>query len=37
MELQKIDERDGEMTAKLTLSIFFEPDPSPTGASASAQ
>jgi type IV pilus assembly protein PilO len=32
MNLQKIDEHDGEMTAQLTLSIFFEPD----GASANA-
>jgi type IV pilus assembly protein PilO len=37
MELQKIDERDGEMTAKVTLSIFFEPDPAPAVTSASAQ
>ncbi len=26
MALQKIDQREGEMTANLTLSIFFEPD-----------
>lgn len=26
MNLQKIDDRDGEMTAQMTLSIFFEPD-----------
>ena len=26
MNLQKINERDGEMQAQLTLSIFFEPD-----------
>ncbi|HVT90156.1 MAG TPA: type 4a pilus biogenesis protein PilO [Tepidisphaeraceae bacterium] len=26
MKLEKIDEHDGEMTAQLTLSIFFEPD-----------
>ena len=26
MSLQKISERDGEMTASLTMSIFFEPD-----------
>jgi type IV pilus assembly protein PilO len=26
MNLQKINEHDGEMTASLTLSIFFEPD-----------
>jgi type IV pilus assembly protein PilO len=30
MNLQKINDRDGEMQAQLTLSIFFEPD---TGAS----
>jgi type IV pilus assembly protein PilO len=28
MKLEKIDERDGEMQAQLTLSIFFEPDTS---------
>ncbi|MCS7032630.1 MAG: type 4a pilus biogenesis protein PilO [Phycisphaerae bacterium] len=32
MNLQKIDERDGEMTANMTLSIFFEPDPSVVSA-----
>lgn len=26
MNLQKIDQREGEMTASVTLSIFFEPD-----------
>ena len=26
MKLEKINDRDGEMTAQLTLSIFFEPD-----------
>jgi Tfp pilus assembly protein PilO len=26
MNLQKINDRDGEMTASLTMSIFFEPD-----------
>ncbi len=26
MNLQKIDERDGEMQAQMTLSIFYEPD-----------
>jgi len=26
MTLQKVNDRDGEMTAQLTLSIFFEPD-----------
>jgi type IV pilus assembly protein PilO len=30
MELKKIDERDGSMTANVTLSIFFEPDTSVT-------
>jgi len=30
MNLQKIDDRDGEMTANVTLSIFFEPDTSVT-------
>jgi len=30
MDLQKINDRDGEMQARLTLSIFFEPD---TGSS----
>jgi hypothetical protein len=34
MKLEKINERDGEMTAQLTLSIFFEPE---TGATASAK
>jgi type IV pilus assembly protein PilO len=34
MNLQKIDERDGEMTANMTLSIFFEPD---TAAMSAAQ
>lgn len=33
MKLEKIDDRDGEMTAQMTLSIFFEPD----AASASAR
>jgi Tfp pilus assembly protein PilO len=33
MKLEKIDERDGEMTAQMTLSIFFEPD---AGSTASA-
>ena len=33
MKLEKINDRDGEMTAQLTLSIFFEPE---TGATASA-
>lgn len=28
MKLEKIDERDGEMQAQMTLSIFFEPDTS---------
>jgi hypothetical protein len=26
MKLQKLNERDGEATAQITLSIFFEPD-----------
>ena len=26
MKLEKINERDGEMTAQMTMSIFFEPD-----------
>ena len=26
MKLEKISERDGEMTAQMTVSIFFEPD-----------
>jgi hypothetical protein len=30
MDLQKINDRDGEMQARMTLSIFFEPD---TGSS----
>ena len=33
MDLQKINDRDGEMQARLTLSIFFEPD---TGSVAGA-
>jgi hypothetical protein len=33
MNLQKINDRDGEMQAQLTLSIFFEPD---TGAADAA-
>src|SRR3954466_289729 len=33
MKLEKINERDGEMTAQVTLSIFFEPD---SGESKSA-
>ena len=33
MNLQKINDRDGEMTAQMTLSIFFEPD---TGGSTVA-
>jgi type IV pilus assembly protein PilO len=34
MNLQKVNDRDGEMTAQMTLSIFFEPD---TGARGVAQ
>lgn len=30
MNLQKIDQREGEMSANITLSIFFEPDTSVT-------
>jgi hypothetical protein len=33
MKLEKIDDREGEMTAQMTLSIFFEPE----AASASAK
>jgi type IV pilus assembly protein PilO len=33
MNLQKISDHEGEMTAQMTLSIFFEPD---TGSSATA-
>ena len=41
MELSKIDNRDGEMEAKLTLSVFYEPEtgsaaPSTAAAAASA-
>lgn len=32
MNLQKINDRDGEMQAQLTLSIFFEPDTGATGS-----
>lgn len=34
MKLEKIDNREGEMTANMTLSIFFEPDGSAAAASA---
>jgi len=34
MDLEKISGHDGDMSAKLTMSIFFEPE---TGATASAQ
>ncbi len=37
MNLQKIDGRDGEMQAKLTLSIFFEPETNSGTPSASAR
>lgn len=38
MKLEKINDREGEMTAQLTLSIFFEPGAAGTGAaSASAR
>jgi len=32
MKLEKISERDGEMTAQMTLNIFFEPDTSAASA-----
>src|SRR5687768_12324064 len=32
MKLEKISDRDGEMTAQMTLNIFFEPDTSVAGA-----
>lgn len=32
MKLEKINDRDGEMQAQLTLSIFFEPDASATAS-----
>ncbi len=34
MKLEKLDERDGEMQAQMTLSIFFEPDTSARSAGA---
>ena len=34
MQLQKIDEHDGQMQAQLTLSIYFEPDNGPAVAGA---
>lgn len=34
MDLQKINDRDGEMTAQMTLSIFFEPDTRASAAEA---
>lgn len=37
MNLTKIAERDGEMQAQLTLSIFFEPDTDPGTATAAVQ
>jgi type IV pilus assembly protein PilO len=37
MKLSKIDERKGQMTAHLTLSIYFVPDTSSGGATAAAQ
>jgi Tfp pilus assembly protein PilO len=36
MDLLKMNDRDGAMEAKLTISIFFEPDPVPGLATASA-
>jgi len=35
MKLEKIDERDGEMQAQMTLSIFFEPDTSSKSVASS--
>ncbi len=32
MKLEKINDRDGEMTAQMTLNIFFEPDTAVAGA-----
>ena len=34
MNLQKINDRDGEMEAQMTLSIFFEPDTGGDGRGA---
>jgi type IV pilus assembly protein PilO len=34
MKLEKINDREGEMTAQITLSIFFEPDGGTAAASA---
>lgn len=36
MNLTKINDRDGDMQAQVTLSIFFEPDTDPTPGSATA-
>ncbi|MGD1278404.1 MAG: type 4a pilus biogenesis protein PilO [Tepidisphaeraceae bacterium] len=36
MNLQKINERDGHMTAQLTVSIFFEPDQNTSSSAAGA-
>src|SRR5262245_60064679 len=36
MNLQKINERDGEMQAEVTMSIFFEPDANAAAAAAAA-
>jgi type IV pilus assembly protein PilO len=37
MNLQKINDREGQMTATLTVSIFFEPDPSAAQRVAGAE
>jgi hypothetical protein len=34
MNLQKINDRDGEMQASMTMSIFFEPDANAAANSA---
>ena len=36
MNLQKINDRDGEMQASMTMSIFFEPDANAAAAAAAA-
>jgi type IV pilus assembly protein PilO len=36
MKLEKINDRDGEMTAQMTMSIFFEPDAAAAAAARSA-
>ena len=37
MALNKINDRDGEMDARVTLSIFFEPDSGAANATAAAR